>query len=160
MRPPAPWRLKPVQVSAAGDAALRKTTERARYDEARARAQGADDALLVGPDGAILETTVANVFFLLPGGRLATPPEGGILPGIARGLALVAARDLGLAPLVARLDAREASRALACVVTNALLLAHGVAVVEGMADFRSEALARDLWEAIDRRGSRFRIIRR
>jgi branched-subunit amino acid aminotransferase/4-amino-4-deoxychorismate lyase len=158
--PERPWRLRPVTVSAPGDAPLRKTTERGQYETARERAGDADDALLVAPDGALLETTVANLFLLLPGGQLATPPEGGILPGIARALALEAARDLKLAPRVARLDAPEAARALACVVTNALFVAHAVAGVEGIEDFRSTGLARDLREAIARRGPRIRIIER
>lgn len=151
--PKEPWRLFPVTVSHAGDAPLLKTTDRRRYDEARKAAGEADDALLVGPDGAILETTIANVFLLFPRGRIVTPSPRGILPGIAR------ARLLGRAA-EARLTLAMAADATACVVTNALLLAHPVARVEGVADFDSATLARDLRDALDRTAPRLRIIQR
>lgn len=150
--PRGPWRLRPVTVSLAGDGPLQKTTDRTRYDEARKAAADADDALLVGPSGEILETTIANVFFLLPGGGLVTPPAAGILPGIVRGRLLPRAREtaLGLA---------EAARATACVVTNAVLLVHPVSRIEGVAEFDSLGLARDLREEVARMAPRIRIIR-
>ena len=139
--PPKPWRLVPVAVSLAGDAPLLKTTDRRRYDDARMRAGTADDALLTGPDGRILETTIANVFFLLPGG-IVTPPTAGILPGIARGRLLGMARE-------APVSLAMAAEATACVVTNAVFLAHPVASIQGVKEFASEALARDLREAME-----------
>jgi len=153
MPPRGPWRLRPVTVSPAGDAPLRKTTDRARYDEARGAAGDTDDALLVGPRGEVFETTIANVFFAMPGGGLVTPPAAGILPGIVRGRLLGRARE-------AALGLTEAARATACVVTNAVLLAHPVARIEGVADYDSTALARDLREEVARMASRIRIIRR
>ncbi|HEX5138639.1 MAG TPA: aminotransferase class IV [Planctomycetota bacterium] len=151
--PSEPWRLRPVTVSPAGDAPLPKTTDRARYDEARAGAGDADDALLLGPRGEVLETTVANVFFRLPGGGLVTPRDGGILPGIVRARLLGRAREtaLGLA---------EAAHATACVVTNAVLLVHPVASIEGVAEYDSPGLARDLREEVARMAPGIRIIRR
>jgi branched-subunit amino acid aminotransferase/4-amino-4-deoxychorismate lyase len=152
--PPAePWRLGPVTVSLAGDAPLLKTTDRARYDAARKEARAVDDALLVGPQGEVLETTIANVFFLMPGGGLVTPPASGILPGIARGRALRRARQ-------APVDLRDAARAVACVVTNALLVVHPVAAIEGIGAFESAELARDLREDVVRKAPRLRIIQR
>jgi branched-subunit amino acid aminotransferase/4-amino-4-deoxychorismate lyase len=151
--PEEPWRLRPVTVSLAGDAPLLKTTDRARYDAARKEALAADDALLVGPQGEVLETTIANVFFQMPGGGLLTPPPGGILPGIARGRALRRARE-------GPVSLRDAARAVACVVTNALLVAHPVASIEGIRDFDSAELARDLREDVARKGPRLRIIQR
>lgn len=148
-----PWRLRPVPVSHAGDAPLLKTTDRRRYDDARSAAGEADDALLVGPDGAVLETTICNVFFLLPRGGIVTPPAHGILPGIARARILDRARE-------APLTLATVARATACVVTNALLLAHPVECIEGVADFDSAALARDLREAVDRTAPHLRIIQR
>jgi branched-subunit amino acid aminotransferase/4-amino-4-deoxychorismate lyase len=147
------WRLRPVPVSLAGDGPLLKTTDRARYDEARKTAGSADDALLLGPAGEILETTIANVFFRLPGGGLVTPPDRGILPGIVRGRLLGRARE-------AALSLAEAARATACVVTNAVLLVHPVATIEGVKDFDSLGLARDLREEVARMAPRIRIIRR
>jgi branched-subunit amino acid aminotransferase/4-amino-4-deoxychorismate lyase len=151
--PSEPWRLVPVRVSHAGDAPLQKTTDRRRYDDARGRAGTAADALLVGPDDAALETTIANVFFRLPRGGVVTPPAHGILPGIARARLLGAASE-------ARVTLAMAAEATACVVTNALFLAHPVASIEGVAEYDSVALARDLREAVDRTAPRLRIIER
>lgn len=151
--PQEPWRLAPVAVSHAGDAPLLKTTDRRRYDIARKAAAGADDALLVGPDGAILESTVANVFLLLPGGQLVTPPAAGILPGIAR------ARLAGRA-VEGRLTLAAIASATACVVTNALFVVHPVAAIEGVAEFDSRLLARDLREVMARMAPHLRIIQR
>jgi branched-subunit amino acid aminotransferase/4-amino-4-deoxychorismate lyase len=150
--PEEPWRLRPVTVSLAGDGPLRKTTDRTRYDAAREAALEADDALLVGPRGDILETTIANVLFLMPGGHLVTPPAAGILPGIARGRLLGRARE-------APLTLPQVARAVACVATNALFVAHPVAAIEGCASFESLKLARDLREDVARKGSGLRIIR-
>ncbi|MFI5403099.1 MAG: aminotransferase class IV [Planctomycetota bacterium] len=150
--PRKPLRLVPVQVSLAGDAPLLKTTDRRRYDDARTRAGTADDALLTGPDGRVLETTIANIFFLLPGG-VVTPPAAGILPGIARARLLGIARE-------APVDLAMAAEATACVVTNAVFLAHPVAAIQGVKEFASEALARDLREAMDETAPHLRIIER
>ena len=76
-----------------------KTTSRALYAILlrEARASGADDALLLGADGGVLETTTANVFFWV-GDELRTPRlDGCVLPGVAReamigSLAAVSAR--------------------------------------------------------------------
>jgi para-aminobenzoate synthetase/4-amino-4-deoxychorismate lyase len=152
--PPAePWRLVPVPVSHGGDAPLLKTTDRRRYDEARKAAGKADDALLVGPSGDLLETTIANVFFLLPRGEIVTPPARGILPGIVR------ARVLGEA-VEARLTLADVRAATACVVTNAVLGVHPVAALDGVAKWDSLGLARDLREVVARTEARLRIIQR
>jgi branched-subunit amino acid aminotransferase/4-amino-4-deoxychorismate lyase len=149
--PEEPWRLSPVLVSHAGDEPLLKTTDRRRYEEARRAVPEADDALLVGPDGAILETTVANVFFLLPGGQIVTPLAAGILPGIAR------ARLRGRFH-EARLTLADLSAATACVLANSLFLVHPVAAIQGIGEFDSRALARDLRETVRPTAPHLRII--
>ncbi|HXE56580.1 MAG TPA: aminotransferase class IV [Gemmatimonadales bacterium] len=63
-----------------------KTTEREAFDRAleEARRQGADEALLLTPDGLVAEASVWGVFWW-EGDRPAAPPlELGILPGVAR----------------------------------------------------------------------------
>ncbi|HKG03511.1 MAG TPA: aminotransferase class IV [Conexibacter sp.] len=70
-------------------------------------------ALLVEPDGRVLETTRANVFALCDDGVLRTPPaDGAILPGVTRAQAIAIAEEAGLPvceePL--RLDALHAAR--------------------------------------------------
>jgi branched-subunit amino acid aminotransferase/4-amino-4-deoxychorismate lyase len=67
-----------------------KSTSRLAYHMAReeARVARADEALLVAPDGEVLEGAVSNVFAVL-GGEVLTPPlASGILPGITRALVL------------------------------------------------------------------------
>ncbi|MFI2102683.1 aminotransferase class IV [Isoptericola sp. NPDC019693] len=54
----------------------------------RARREGYDDALLVGPDGAVAESTTANVGFLEPDGDVVWPTAPHLR---GTGLALVAA---------------------------------------------------------------------
>jgi len=53
--------------------------------------------LLADEDGALLETTRANLFVVDPDGVVATPPtDGRILPGVARMRAIEAARAAGM----------------------------------------------------------------
>jgi len=148
--PRGPWTLAPVAlVSLPGDGPLRKTTDRTRYDEARARAPGADDALLVAPGGSFLETTVANVFLVDAAGTLLTPPAmRPLLPGIARARVLAAATALGFAAREADFGAGDAARARECFLTNALFVVQPVAAIEGIARFAAFSLARRLREAI------------
>lgn len=71
---------------AAGELARHKTTSALYRVVAltRARTQGAEEALLLDHDDALLEASVANVFVSL-GGRLVTPPLARpILPGLTR----------------------------------------------------------------------------
>lgn len=135
-RPPAaPWRLRPAATPVAGAAARVKTTARAGYLLARRAAHPADDAALQDDRGAFLETTVANLFFLL-GDLLVTPPAtAALLPGIARGRLLRLAPSLGYRVGEFPVGQEEARRAEQCLVTNALFLAHPVAEIEGIGRF-------------------------
>jgi para-aminobenzoate synthetase/4-amino-4-deoxychorismate lyase len=61
-----------------------KTTLRARYDEAAARHQDADDVVLTNERGEVTETTRANIAAKIEG-RWVTPPlAAGLLPGCER----------------------------------------------------------------------------
>ena len=62
-----------------------KSTSYAFYHAARehARRAGADEALLLGPSGHVLETATGNIFFQAQG-CLHTPGAGNFLRGIAR----------------------------------------------------------------------------
>jgi branched-subunit amino acid aminotransferase/4-amino-4-deoxychorismate lyase len=157
--PVAPWTLQPVPVSPSGDGPLLKTTARSRYDEARAAAAGADDALLVDAAGSWLECSIANVFLRMPDGRLLTPAASlPLLPGIARGHVLAAAAELGLDPQEAVFGAEAGRAAVECVVTNALFIAHPVVSIEGVARYEDAGLARGLIEVVRRRPPETRII--
>src|SRR5690606_28717164 len=108
---------------AAGDAlAAWKTTSRAAWAllQRAARAQGADEPLLVDRHGAVLETATANVVVLTAGGFATPPADGRILPGIARAVLLAAARAAGV-PFAERPIALDELRSAAALwVTNAV----------------------------------------
>lgn len=76
-----------------------KAEPRAFYDLVRQQAQdgGADDGLVVAPDGHVLETALGNLWLRLHDGWVTPPLDGRVLPGIARSLLLAAARRLGVA---------------------------------------------------------------
>lgn len=112
---PEPWRLGGARYC------IHKTTERTAYDEALARAQalGADEALLVAPDGRLVEGTRTTVW-VERGGRLLTPPlTSGGLPGVMRAHILARRADAAEADLT-RDDLRAAE---AVWLSNAL---HGL----------------------------------
>ncbi len=122
-----------------------KTTERDCFVHAaeRAVATGADDALLLTPEGLVAEGTVWTLFWW-EGDRLSTPAlELGILPGIGR------ARVLELAPQVE--EGRFPRAALAgkgLFLTNAVRGVLPIAALDGTAvpaDTRTSELVKRFW---------------
>jgi len=76
-----------------------KTTSRLAWDLAReeARAAGADEALLVSPDGELMGGAASNVFVVRSGGDIFTPPlSAPILPGVTRATVLELCGPLGI----------------------------------------------------------------
>ena len=75
-----------------------KAEPRAFYDLVRQQAQdgGADDGLVVGADGHVLEAALGNLWLRFADGWVTPPLDGRVLPGIARGLLLERARATGL----------------------------------------------------------------
>lgn len=62
-----------------------KTTRRALYEDALARAQGADEVVFLNERNEVCEGARTNVFFVEDSGRLLTPPlDCGLLPGVLR----------------------------------------------------------------------------
>lgn len=85
-----------------------------------ARAQGADDALLLNTRGTIACAAAANVF-IIHNGRLQTPPvSDGALPGTMRALVLALAEEAGLAPLEISLEPSTLSGADHVFLTNSI----------------------------------------
>ncbi len=85
-----------------------------------ARAQGADDALLLNTRGTIACATVANVFVIREG-RLETPPVcDGALPGTMRALVLCLAKQAGLAPVENSLHVKDLAEADEVILTNSI----------------------------------------
>jgi branched-chain amino acid aminotransferase len=99
-----------------------KTTSRIAWHLARedARASGADEALLVSPEGQVLEGASSNLF-VLTGGVLRTPPvESGVLPGITRGWVLRMAGRLGVAVATQPVPAADMRDAEEVILTNSV----------------------------------------
>jgi para-aminobenzoate synthetase/4-amino-4-deoxychorismate lyase len=61
-----------------------KTTRRQVYDDARNARPGTDDVVLWTPDGAITESTIANVVVELKGLLYTPPATSALLPGVFR----------------------------------------------------------------------------
>jgi branched-chain amino acid aminotransferase len=85
-----------------------------------ARAQGADDALMLNTRGTIACASVANVF-VIRDGRLETPPvSDGALPGTIRALVLSLAKQAGLAPVEISLEVSGLAGADHVFLTNSV----------------------------------------
>ncbi len=99
-----------------------KAAPRRFYDAALQQAQdgGADDGILVGLDGAVLETALANLWLRLDGVWTTPALDGRVLPGIARARLLAAAAAAGV-PVAERVcDLGQLERAEALAVSNAV----------------------------------------
>lgn len=129
-------KLLPTVVEAPAGSAPRdqKLWPRPFYDAVLQQAQdgGADDGIVVAPDGAVLETALANLWLRLDGTWVTPPLDGTLLPGIARAVLLAAARARGLPVAERRCDLADLHRAEALATSNAV---HGPrpAVVLGAA---------------------------
>jgi branched-chain amino acid aminotransferase len=75
-----------------------------------AKAQGADEAVLVQPDGTVLEPPTSSIFWVSPQGSLRTPAlEAGVLESITRGRLIGALKvEEGAWPIADLRAAREA----------------------------------------------------
>lgn len=99
-----------------------KAAPRRFYDAVLQQAQDgqADDGIVIGADGAVLETATANLWLRI-GGRWVTPAlDGRVLPGIARALLLETAAAVGLPVVERRCDLGDLDRAEALAVSNAV----------------------------------------
>jgi 4-amino-4-deoxychorismate lyase len=88
---PALWRLAVAgERLDADDPWLRlKTSERGRYDRARAAMpEGIDEAVFLNGRGEVCEGTITNVFVRDGDGLLTPPLASGLLPGVLRGVLL------------------------------------------------------------------------
>jgi para-aminobenzoate synthetase / 4-amino-4-deoxychorismate lyase len=125
---PAPVRLRATTVP--GGLGDRKWRDR-RLIDALEEALDPDVPLLADLDGAVLETTRANVFAWV-GDALVTPPlDGRLLPGVTRRRALDHARALGLPVAERPLTLAELRAARGVLVTGALRGLQLVAALDG-----------------------------
>jgi len=126
-----------------------KQLDRTWLDRAReaARCDGADDALLVGAGGEVLETSVANVFVVRNGIASTSPAPESCLPGILRGWLLEHGGVAGVEPRVARVTVADVLAADEVWVTNCLVGVRRVAAVGDRAWSRWPA-----WQPLIKRG--------
>jgi branched-chain amino acid aminotransferase len=99
-----------------------KTTSRLAYHMAReeARAEGADEALLVSGAGDVLEGSASNVFIVSKGVVLTPPLALGILPGVTRAFLFGLCEKLGMAAREERLDRAALAAADEAFLTNSV----------------------------------------
>ena len=99
---------------------------------AQAQAGGADDALLLGAHGELLEGATSSAFVVTLDGEIFTPPVAvGILPGITRDRVLTCARHLGLVARERLLTIHDAYRASEIFMTSSVRGIVGVSELDG-----------------------------
>jgi branched-chain amino acid aminotransferase len=98
----------------------------------KARAAGANEALLLDAGGCILEGTTSN-FFAVSGGGLSTAPETAILAGITRAHVLGLASGLGLPVRLGAIGRDELAAAGEAFLTSTLREIVPVVRVDGQA---------------------------
>jgi branched-chain amino acid aminotransferase len=98
---------------------------------AAAQRAGADDALLLGSHGELLEGATSSLF-VVQGGELFTPPLAlGILPGITRDRVFSVARQLGLPLREKLLFVHDAYRAEELFLTSSVRQVVGLVALDG-----------------------------
>jgi D-amino acid aminotransferase len=95
-----------------------------------AQRRGAWEAVYLATDDTVLEGTTSNVF-AIEGGRLVTPPLGGILPGVTRQTITMLARRAGVPLIERRLSRRELLGADEVFLTASTIEVLPVVRVEG-----------------------------
>lgn len=119
------WMLTVCSVPASVNAGLAGMKTLNRLDNVLARREcvrlGADEGLMLTPSGDVIGGTMSNVF-IVTGGQLVTPwlGEAGI-HGIMRGMALKAARRLGIVAREERINVGQVRGASEVFVTNSLI---------------------------------------
>ena len=99
-----------------------KAEPRRFYDSVLQQAQDgrADDGIVVGMDGALLETALGNLWLRLDGTWVTPPLDGRVLPGIARAVLLERGGAAGLAMVERELTLADLHRADAMAHSNAV----------------------------------------
>ena len=105
---------------------------------------GAQEVLLVDKDGFIREGSLSNVWFI-KGQQLVTPPLGDVLPGIARGLILAAAKELEISVTERPVSLKEWESG----VFEGLFLSNSIRGIVWTQKGQVPELIRDLVEWID-----------
>ncbi len=97
-----------------------------------AEAAGAHEAILLDPDGCVIEAARRNVFVVL-GRRAITPPVSrGLLPGVTRAAVMQVASRVGVGHEERDLTREELLSAKECFLTSSIAEILPVASVDGM----------------------------
>jgi len=134
-RPPEARAMFSRRRFALGPLGRHKTTSRLAYHLARdeAREARADEAILVGEAGEVLEGATSSVLARI-GSEIHTPPLSmGILPGITRALTLELCRDLDVPVRERRLTPADLLHADEVMLANSIQEIVPVASLEGRA---------------------------
>jgi len=99
-----------------------KAMPRRFYDQVLQQAQdgGADDGIVVGTGGVVLETALANLWLLLDGTWVTPALDGSVLPGVARALLLERALAANVATAERRCGLDDLHRAAAIATSSAV----------------------------------------
>ena len=99
-----------------------KAEPRRFYDLVRQQAQDgdADDGIVIGEDGAVLEASDGNLWFRVDSVWVTPALDGRVLPGIARALLLERARQQGVEIVERRCTLDDLHRASAIAHSNAV----------------------------------------
>lgn len=121
-----------------------KTTSRARHALAReaARAAGAHDALLLGPDQDCVETTTANLWIHDGRGFVTPPASSGALEGVTRAVLLAELTARGEPCRAAPIRVADLEDAAEIFLTNAVRRVIGVRAIAGVVRDRPGTLGR------------------
>lgn len=110
-----------------------KTTSRLAWDLAReeARAANVDEAILVSPDGGVLEGAASNLFVVRDEEVLTPPLTLPVLPGVTRAIVLRLCVELGIRHREAPVTPEHLRRAEEVFLTNSVQEIVPLARVEG-----------------------------
>ena len=114
---------------------------------------GADDAVFIGPGGAVREATAANVF-VVAGGTLSTRALGPqILAGVSRAVVLELARAAAIPVRETRIDRRQLGRADEVFLSSTMQEIVPVVRIDGrrVGTGRAGPVTRTLWHAFQQR---------
>lgn len=113
-----------------------KAEPRRFYDTVLQQAQDgeADDGVVVGLDGALLETALGNLWLRLDGTWVTPPLDGRVLPGVARALLLDHAAAGQVAVVEREVALADLHRAEAMAQSNAVYGPRPACLVGGHAD--------------------------
>jgi para-aminobenzoate synthetase/4-amino-4-deoxychorismate lyase len=125
-----------------------KWADRALFERAEAVGPPGVVPLLLAADGAVLETSRANVFAVVDGELLTPPLDGRILPGVTRRRLIEIATGRGIEVREERLELQLLLGADEVLLTGSVRGVEPVAAIDGSELTRSDRLTRLLADAL------------